>query len=289
MIPPVMADPVFIGEQPSQVNRTRGWSLRLSGAIRSRSADGARFALRRYVTRPSGMKMKVRTKTGWLVPLMLVGLSIIPLLVGIAHVSSSLSGRAEVTPAIARFHDSPIPIFAHVVAVTLYSLLGAFQFSSGVRLRWPRWHRYAGRLLVACGVLSGLSGLWMTIFYPIPRALQGPLLYSVRVAVGVTMVAAIAIAWRSILRRDVAKHEAWMMRGYALGQGAGTQVLVLAPWTLATGDSEGLTRDVLMSAAWLINLAFAEWRIRREQEPCHPARMIDAAATTSGSPARAAE
>lgn len=233
--------------------------------------------------------MKLRTKTGWLAPLMLVGLSIIPLVVGIAHVSNSLSDHAEVTPAIARFHDSPIPIVAHVVAVTLYSLLGAFQFSSGVRLRWPRWHRYAGRLLVACGVVSGLSGLWMTIYYPIPRTLQGPLLFCVRVAVGVAMLAAIAIAWRSILRRDVAKHEAWMMRGYALGQGAGTQVLVLAPWTLATGEAEGLTRDILMSAAWLLNLCFAEWRIRRQEEPRHPARMIDATASTSGSPARAAE
>jgi hypothetical protein len=31
------------------------------------------------------------------------------------------------------------------------------------RRRRPGWHRAAGRLLVACGVLVGLSGLWMTV------------------------------------------------------------------------------------------------------------------------------
>ena len=48
---------------------------------------------------------------------------------------------------------------------------------------------------------------------------------------------------------------------YALhvdGQGAGTQALVLGPWMLLTGDSLGLTRDLLMTLAWAINIAVAE-------------------------------
>lgn len=52
-----------------------------------------------------------------------------------------------------------------------------------------------------------------------------------------------------------------MMRAYALGQGAGTQVILFLPWTLLLGRPEALTRDLLMSLAWVINLALAEWLI----------------------------
>jgi hypothetical protein len=76
------------------------------------------------------------------------------------------------------------------------------------------------------------------------------------------MVASILIAWRSILRRDVPRHEAFMIRAYALGQGAGTQVFVLLPWMLISGESGGLTRDLLMTLAWVINVVVAEAIIR---------------------------
>jgi hypothetical protein len=88
--------------------------------------------------------------------------------------------------------------------------------------------------------------------------LQGPLLYGVRLAVASAMMASLLIAWRSILRRDVPRHEAFMIRAYALGQGAGTQVLVLLPWMLLSGQSGGLTRDLLMTLSWVINLVVAE-------------------------------
>ena len=103
----------------------------------------------------------------------------------------------------------------------------------------------------------------MTQFYPIPPRLQGDLLYGVRLLVGSAMIVSIVLAWTAIMRRDIAQHSAWMIRGYALGQGAGTQVLVMLPWTLIYGEASGLTRDILMSAAWVINLVVAEWIIRR--------------------------
>ena len=77
------------------------------------------------------------------------------------------------------------------------------------------------------------------------------------------MVACIVLGVSSILRRDVARHEAFMIRAYALGQGAGTQALLLGPWMLIAGDSGGLTRDLLMTLAWAINLAVAEWIVHR--------------------------
>jgi hypothetical protein len=102
----------------------------------------------------------------------------------------------------------------------------------------------------------------MTTMYPIPPELQGDLLYGVRLLVGTAMAVSIVLAVTAAMRRDTAKHRAWMIRGYALGLGAGMQVVVLLPWMLLIGTPSVLQRDVLMSLAWLINLFIAETVIR---------------------------
>ena len=99
----------------------------------------------------------------------------------------------------------------------------------------------------------------MTSVYRIPPSLQGPLLYSVRLAVSFAMVASILFGVWTILHRNIPRHEAFMIRAYALGQGAGTPALVLLPWMLLSGKSGGLTRDLLMTLAWAINIFVAEW------------------------------
>jgi hypothetical protein len=200
------------------------------------------------------------TKRDFLAPTLLLVLSAIPMLGGLARV---LSLSAPASAANARFQDAPAPVLLHIAAVALYCLLGAFQFPDGFRRRWPAWHRRAGKVLAVCGLVSGITGMWMAVFYAIPHGLQGPLLLAVRLLVGSALVAAIVIAWSSILRRQVARHEAWMIRAYALGQGAGTQAFVMLPWTIVFGEAEGLTRDLLMSLAWMINIVVAEWIIRR--------------------------
>jgi hypothetical protein len=201
------------------------------------------------------------TKSDFKVPALLIALSVVPTLGGVIRFIN-LSGTGASAPEHARFAHAPGPIVVHVFCATLYCLLGAFQFSAALRARWPRMHRRAGKLLVLCGLAAGATGVWMTAAYRIPVDQQGPLLYGVRIAVGIAMIAAILIGWSSILRRDIARHEAFMIRAYALGQGAGTQVFVLGPWMLLTGESGGLTRDLLMTLAWLINVLVAEHLIK---------------------------
>jgi hypothetical protein len=48
-------------------------------------------------------------------------------------------------------------------------------------------------------------------------------------------------------------------REYAIGLGAGTQVLTHVPWTLLVGAPGEFTRALLMAAGWVINLVVAEW------------------------------
>jgi uncharacterized membrane protein len=210
-------------------------------------------------------KPKAPTRAGsaaWLVAALLL-LSAIPLASG-AFRLIQLAGGADITPANARFFASPLPVVVHIVSASVYALLGAFQFANGFRRRWPTWHRVAGRLLVVCGLLVGLSGLWMTLFYPWPKG-DGALLYVFRLLFGSAMVVSVVLGYTTIRRGDVRRHRAWMARGYALGLGAGTQVLTLVAGELLAGPPSELSRALLMGAAWAINLAIAEWAIRKRQ------------------------
>jgi hypothetical protein len=66
-----------------------------------------------------------------------------------------------------------------------------------------------------------------------------------------------------------------MMRGYAIGLGAGTQVLTQAAGAMIGGPPTDLNRALLMGAGWVINLAVAEWAIRkRPAPPARPAAAV---------------
>jgi len=201
-----------------------------------------------------------KARTSWWLPAGLILLSIIPLIFGIVRLNQLMSG-AEITPDNARFFASPSPVVIHIISATVYALLGAFQFVSRLWKRGNSWHRWVGRLLVPFGLLVGLSGLWMTLFYP----RTDNLLYMFRLFFGFGMVLSISLGFISIRRRDVNQHRAWMTRAYAIGMGAGTQVLTGMVGALIIGKPNEFENALLMGAAWVINLAIAEWSIRKSQ------------------------
>jgi uncharacterized membrane protein len=215
------------------------------------------------------------TKSDWLIPAALIALSMVPAVAGIVRLAQ-LAGGAAITPENARFFAAPLPVVLHIPAVIVYSILGAFQFSPGFRRRHRGWHRAAGRVLVPCGLLVALSGLWMAHFYPWPEG-DGQLVYLERLIVGSAMVVSIGLALDAIRRRDFASHGEWMIRAYALGLGAGTQVLTHLPWfVLADGKPGELPRAVMMGAGWAINVVVAEWIIRKRE--ARPRTMLAAVA-----------
>jgi uncharacterized membrane protein len=200
------------------------------------------------------------TPADWLVPAGLIALSLVPIAAGAARVSQLAAGAA-VTADNVRFFDSPIPVIAHIVGSSVYLLLGAMQFSPALRRR--AWHRRAGRIAASAGLVSALSAIWMTLFYDLPSSVTGPGLSAIRLVLATAMIGAIVAAVVAIRRGDVPRHRAWMTRAYAIGLGAGTQVLVLLPWTVFIGTPGPVVYTVLMGAGWAINLVVAEVAIRR--------------------------
>ena len=196
---------------------------------------------------------------GW-VQVVLVALVVVPAVAGTLRLVE-LSGGPQLIPANPRLTASPAPLVVHIVSALSYAVLGAFQFSAALRRRRPGWHRAAGRVLVVLGLAVAFSGLCLTVFYPRQPG-SGVLAYLFRLAFGSGMAASIILGFAAIRRGDVTHHRAWMTRAYALALGAGTQVFTkgIGPAVFGTSD---LVMDLSLGAGWVINLAVAEYVIRR--------------------------
>jgi uncharacterized membrane protein len=194
------------------------------------------------------------------VPFALVALVLVPAIAGSLRLVE-LAGGPHLMPANPRISASPVPVVVHIVCAVVYAILGAFQFSAALRRRRPGWHRVAGRVLVVLGSAVALSALWMTQFYPRQPG-TGELAHVFRLAFGSGMAASIILGFTAIRRGDVARHRAWMTRAYALALGAGTQVFTQGIGNAVFGTSE-LNTALMLGAGWGINLAVAEYVIRR--------------------------
>lgn len=226
----------------------------------------------------------------WIVAGLLILLSLVPSVSGGARLMELAQG-AVVTPANARFFAMPLPVILHICTAIPFSILGALLFVPDLRRGRPSWHRATGRVLAVCGLVVALSGIWMTLVYPWPEG-DGAPLYGMRLVVGSAMTASIILGVAAALRRDIATHGDWMIRAYALGMGAATQVLTHLPWFILMGAPGEGVRAFLMGAGWGINVLVAEWIIQRRRSQTRgytlPSAQAAVSATTGSSSSSAA-
>jgi uncharacterized membrane protein YozB (DUF420 family) len=203
-------------------------------------------------------------RRGWRLAAGLVVLSVIPLTAGALRLLE-LAGGPELRPPDPRFGEVPVALVVHIVGAAVFALVGILQFMPRFRRSHRQWHRRAGRALTVTGLAVGASALWLTVFYE-PQPGTGSVLYAFRLVFGTAMLVSLVLGFTAIRRGDVRSHRAWVVRAYAIGLGAGTQVFTEGFGEALFGDSV-LVGDLAKSAGWVINLAVAEWAIRRRIEP----------------------
>lgn len=202
--------------------------------------------------------MKGLNKSEWAILIFILVYSFIPTFGGLIRVLE-LAGGPAIAPENLRALAMPFPIVLHILGSFLFCLLGAIQFLPSIRLRHRKAHRAFGRIVAVAGCLSAGSGLWMTHYYSFPISLQGNLLYWVRIILGFLMISFIVWSVLAIRSRNVFQHSAYMLRAYAIGQGASTQTFIGIGWIILYGaEATGPLRDVMMVFAWALNLLIAE-------------------------------
>lgn len=201
----------------------------------------------------------IAARRTWLLPAALMFFGLLPALArGLAGLAAA--ANPDTAPPEARF-DLSAPLMVHLVSGTAYAVLGAFQFSASFRRSHRTWHRRAGRFLIGLGLTAALSAIWLTLFYD-GKDDSGLLLNLFRLLFALALVASLVLALAAIRRRDIIRHRAWMIRGYAIGLGAATQIFTLGFGEAVVGSGT-LATALLTGAGWVINLGVAEWVIRR--------------------------
>ncbi|WP_454170450.1 DUF2306 domain-containing protein [Microbacterium paulum] len=195
-----------------------------------------------------------RSTNAWLAITGLLLLSALPIIGGVVRLSE--------VPAVAgsRPLASSVAAVAHIVAMTVYCLLGAFQFSPALRGR-RRWHRTAGRVLIPVGFVAALGAAWLAVFFSGPPD-QLPLAM-VRLVFASAMLVFVALGTAAVIRRAFVMHGDWMARAYAIGVGNGTQSLVVILWTVPLGEVDAWGETWLVATGTLITVLVAELLIRR--------------------------
>lgn len=152
--------------------------------------------------------------------------------------------------------NHPIPFYLHVILAPPALLIGAWQFLPLTRR--SKFHRYAGRIYVACCLTSAVAGFIVAF-----TTEAGPVAGAGFAILAVLWFGTTLRAFLAVRGRRLAEHRRWMIRSYAL-----TAAAITLRAILGVGLAAGMAfNDVYLIAAWacwMINLAVAETIIRRE-------------------------
>jgi uncharacterized membrane protein len=151
-----------------------------------------------------------------------------------------------------------IGFYTHITFGGLALLSGCTQFLSGFREKNLRLHRNLGKVYVTSVLLSGSAGFGVAF-----AASAGAIAQMGFAALGFLWLYTTAKAFLAIKRRDIAEHQNWMIRSYALCFGAVTLRLWMPLLLGALGMSFGIAYPIIAWISWVPNLLVAEWIIRR--------------------------
>ena len=160
------------------------------------------------------------------------------------------------------FARYPVLTLIHIVPGLLFMLLGPLQFSSTIRARYPRWHRWSGRVFVACGIVIGVSALAMSFGMP---AIGGINQAAATTLFGSYFLMALSRAFWLIRRREVALHREWMIRAFSIGLAVATIRPIMGIFFATSRFSRLTPREFFGIAFWIgfvLHLIAAEAWIR---------------------------
>jgi len=175
-----------------------------------------------------------------------------------------------------RFAAHPYATLLHVLPGGIFLLLAPFQFSSRVRNRHIRFHRWSGRLLVLAGLVAALTGLYFGLLMPY----GGPGEATAIALFGGLFVTAVSMALAAIRRHQVARHREWMIRAFAVAIGISTVRIVGAVLDLTltpAGFAPPAIFVLSLWTGWAVTLGAAELWIGYTRPRAHsPAVPVSA-------------
>lgn len=199
--------------------------------------------------------------------LMLIGIAIVVRrLIFLSHMSMSgnnVPTKSEVPDN--GFAAHPRLTLIHITAGLFFVLLAPLQFIKRIRNNYPKTHRTIGYVVLASGLIIGITALIMGAIMAI-----GGITETLAVTTfGVLFLFSLIRAHFHILKRRFAPHREWMIRVLAIGLAVSTTRPVMGIF-FATSKLTGLTVQQFFGIAfWIaftIHITFAECWIRKTRK-----------------------
>lgn len=181
---------------------------------------------------------------------------------------AGLNDKPHVTGYVPGDTFGNLQFIAHALMGGIVTFSGTWQLVPALRRRWPRVHRWNGRLFLVVSLLGAVSGLYLTWV----RGSQLGTGSNVSITLnGLLILAFATLAWRSARRRDFARHRRHALRAFLLVNGVWFLRIgiMLSGLVLATFGVEinyqGMVFVGVSFASWAIPLAVLELYLRAER------------------------
>lgn len=157
---------------------------------------------------------------------------------------------------------------AHVLVAAVMTSAGLLQLVPAIRMRWPRLHRWSGRIFIATALFLSIGGLWLTWVRGSYLAITSAVAISID---GALIIGFGIMAWWTARQRNFAAHRRWAMRTFIVASGVWFMRLGYMVWGISTGGL-GIARgmsgpfDIVWGfATYLLPLAVLELYLRAER------------------------
>jgi Predicted membrane protein (DUF2306) len=160
--------------------------------------------------------------------------------------------------------------YTHIASGPISLILGMILINEKSRIRFPHWHRYLGRVQVAC-VLFLVTPSGFAMAY---RAAAGPVAAVSLAALALATAVCVSLGTWSAMKRRFEEHRRWMWRCYLLLCSA-VVLRVIGGLATVTGMTFSWVDPLATWASWVVPLAVFEvrqWRRRTPHslEQCQP-------------------
>ncbi|MDK2595789.1 DUF2306 domain-containing protein [Pseudoalteromonas obscura] len=203
--------------------------------------------------------MAVALAGQWAFAIYILSLYALPLAMGSIEKAGAISPAQGLNSNI-NFQSAMF--FAHVLPAALLALSGLFQLLPNVRKRYPRFHRYNGRVFFLLGLSGALTGLYLTWGAGHRLSDIGSLGITLN---GVLIPITIYFAWRYAIKKRFDAHQRMAVHSFLLVNGVWTFRLYLMGWYLINQGMNGNTLtldgpvDIFLSfACYLLPMAMYE-------------------------------
>ena len=165
----------------------------------------------------------------------------------------------ELTEFNKPFEEHPFVTALHILPAFFFMTLAPFQFSSTLRARHLRFHRWSGRALVLLGIPLGVSGLFFGLSTPFGGRIE-----AAGVAVAATLfLGSLIKALIAVRTGDLNGHRIWMTRAFAVALSIATMRVVLLVLMPLTGASVQSLFGLGVWLGFLLTVGAAELWLRR--------------------------